>query len=532
MTVDGHDQFLSIVRNILQKLEHVDNGSVCLPGVSLNDLAERFTNFVVPSSIAEVMSPHGYLTWLEKEVIDKEFFLNSPHMIGHMTSTMPAYMPALSSVVTAANMNLVKTETGKAATFLEREAIAMIHRETFKCQPAFYEEHVQKRSSCLGVITCGGTTANMQALWMARNRAFPDADKKGLTVAVTESGHKGVVVIASVLAHYSIDKAVVLLGFGRDSLLKMAVDENFMVKTDEIVATVQECRQKNIKVLAIVGVAGATEAGSVDDLSRLATLAASCQAHFHVDAAWGGGLILTDEPWRSKLKGIEEADTVTIDGHKQLYCPLGMGMLLMRDPEAPNRVSASARYIIRPDSFDQGRFTMEGSRPATAVFLHMNLRCLGRCGLGALVRRGCELALYMAKLVEGDSRFELITRAKSSLTNLLLYRYLPKACRGESAAGFHHQLLDDFQIKLQSLQALEGQTFVSRTTVPVAYYGGQWLVCLRVVLGNTAATEESIKAVLEDQARLGQRLEDEARQDHESERIIVSAMECQAEMRI
>eukprot|EP00421_Protoceratium_reticulatum_P054175 CAMPEP_0168491098 /NCGR_PEP_ID=MMETSP0228-20121227/69525_1 /TAXON_ID=133427 /ORGANISM="Protoceratium reticulatum, Strain CCCM 535 (=CCMP 1889)" /LENGTH=92 /DNA_ID=CAMNT_0008507833 /DNA_START=1 /DNA_END=275 /DNA_ORIENTATION=- len=89
---------------------------------------------------------------------------NSPHWIGHMTPTLPRYMPTVSSLVTAANLNVVKTETSKAATFLEREALAMLHREAFGLNDAFYGTHSQRRTSCLGVVTCGGSTANLQAL--------------------------------------------------------------------------------------------------------------------------------------------------------------------------------------------------------------------------------------------------------------------------------------------------------------------------------------------------------------------------------
>jgi len=503
----------SQVNDLVDHLTSGEHTNVTAPGLGLAEIANSFSRFHIPSSPAEVVEPTDYVKWLQREVLDKEMMFNSPHWIGHMTPTLPRYMPTVSSLVTAANLNVVKTETSKAATFLEREALAMLHREVFEENDAFYATHSQRRASCLGVVTCGGTTANLQALWMARNRAFPMADSAGLTEALRVSGFSGAVVVGSQLMHYSIEKAVAELGLGKQNLLRVATDEHFGIDLDGLDAALETCRRENKRVLAVIGVAGATETGSVDNLRELAARAELHGAHFHVDAAWGGGLLLAGPPWNERLKELKLADTVVIDGHKLLCTPMGLGMLLIRDPEAPGRVCTSSQYIIREDGFDQGRFTVEGSRPASAIYLHMNFCCLGRSGLGDSVRRGCQLTRYFAELIDVAPDFELVTRGE--LTNILLYRYVPSRLRDcGSCLAEHQQLLDDVQVKLQSEQCVAGRSFVSRTTVPVAAYGDQRLVCLRAVLGNAAITEQSLAEVLEDQRRIGRRLrghEDEAR---------------------
>eukprot|EP00434_Breviolum_minutum_P027014 symbB.v1.2.023886.t1/scaffold2222.1/size85392/2 len=378
--------------------------------VCLEQLSTAFMNSTLDS---EPMEPSEYLDWLKREVLGKEVAIESSMMMGHMTTKLPGYMPDMSKLVTAMNLNLVKTETGKATTFLEREAIAVLHQAIFHQDVEFYQKHMQCRSSCLGVMTSGGTAANIQALWMARHRAFPAAEKRGLSDA------GGAVVLTSVLAHYSMEKAMSLLGLGSENLIQVETDDAFRVNVAEM-RRVAKNLEKNFKVIAIVGIAGATETGSVDDLNALADLAASLDAHFHVDAAWGFGLALTS----TALHGIERADTVTVDGHKLLYTPMGCGTLLIRDPCDPHRISKSARYIIREDSFDQGRFTMEGSRPAMAIYLHMNLRCLSRTGLASRILRGCALAQRLAEMLRSSKSFELITEPPSS--NILLYRYIPR----------------------------------------------------------------------------------------------------------
>ena len=92
-----------------------------------------------------------------------------------------------------------------------------------------------------------------------------------------------------------------------------------------------------------------------------------------------------------------------MDAHKQLQCPIGTGALLLKDPMDPARVAKAAEYIIREDSWDQGRFTLEGSRPAMALYVHLNFCCQGREGMAAPVRRGHALAKQFARMIESNS---------------------------------------------------------------------------------------------------------------------------------
>ncbi|CAJ1337234.1 unnamed protein product [Effrenium voratum] len=490
-----------IKKQIDELVEHLRRpDAVCVAHQDLAQLSERFVNSDLPDQ--PEMDPAEYLKWLREEVLEKELALNSPHYVGHMATTLPEYMPEMARLVTAANLNLVKAETGKATTFLEREAVAVLHKAIFCREDSFYQSHVQSRTSCLGTLTSGGTTANIQAMWMARNRAFPEAEQKGMFAAMLSSGVSGAVVLASELVHYSIDKAVSLLGLGAESLVKLATEAGggFRVDVGAMESSLEECRARNQKVLAIVGVAGATETGSVDDLDALAALAARFGCHFHVDAAWAGPLAFTD---RDRLKGLERADSVAVDGHKLLFTPLGLGTLLIREPSCPGRIQKAARYIIREDSFDQGRFTLEGSRPAMAIYLHMNLRCLGRSGLAARVNHGCALASHFAQSLATSPCFELITQP---VTNIVLYRYIPVPFRTKGPASFQKEM-DEFQVLLQSKQALAGRSFVSRTAVPVASYKRQCLVCLRAVFGNMAITTESLDQMLQEQRALARQIE-------------------------
>src|SRR5262249_37385293 len=158
-------------------------------------------------------------------------------------------------------------------------------------------------------------------------------------------------------------------------------------------------------VIAVVGVAGSTDAGAIDPLNEIADVAEEANAHFHADAAWGGPLLFSDE-YRPRLAGIERADSVTIDGHKQLYAPLGIGLVLFRKPQFAKVIEKHAHYLSRPGSADLGLRSLEGSRPGTALYLHAALNVIGRQGYAALVNDSIRKVRLMADTICGRPEFE------------------------------------------------------------------------------------------------------------------------------
>ena len=294
--------------------------------------------------------------------------------------------------------------------------MAQVHKIIYGMDTAFYEEHVQNTDVMLGLFTSGGTMANVTALWVARNNqlgptkaedggeakegseevTFKGVESEGLPRALRHYGYDDAIVIGSALVHYSLNKAVDLLGLGTRGIVKIPVDDDYRVDLDLLEAKIVWARANKVMILAIVGICGATETGAIDPLEEMAELAKKYDIHFHVDAAWGGPCIFS-ESQVEKAKGIELADTVTLDGHKQLYMPMGSGLLFMRDPYLSHAVRKTANYIIRKESYDLGKFTVEGSRPANALFLHANLNILGVQGFRCLVDRTVRIAQCVLK---------------------------------------------------------------------------------------------------------------------------------------
>ncbi|HZH14908.1 MAG TPA: putative pyridoxal-dependent aspartate 1-decarboxylase [Archangium sp.] len=478
---------------------------------SFDALSASFTTSVLP---AEPTHDEDYLEYLERDVVAHSINTSSPTYIGHMTSALPYFTRPLSRLVSALNQNVVKVETARALTPYERQTLAMLHRLVFARDDAFYAEHVQNRRSTLGMVTSGGTLANVTALWVARNASlgpqgdFPGLERAGLMAALEHRGARRAVLIGSSLMHYSLQKAADVLGLGTQNVIQVGVDERSRMKVDELRRVVEDCRRHREHIVAIVGVAGTTDSGGIDPLEEIAQVAREAGTHFHVDAAWGGPTLFSDTH-RHLLRGIELADSVTIDGHKQLYVPMGLGMVLLKDPRAAVSIEKQAPYIIRANSPDLGRRSLEGSRPAAVLYLHAALHLLGRRGYAHLIDEGIRKTSYLADTLRARPEFELM--AEPSM-NILNYRYVPTALRERVRQGVlgpaEDELLSRFNERLQEAQSAAGRTFVSRTTLRHTRYGlDRPLAVLRAVLANPLTTERHIDAVLDDQVRIASTLE-------------------------
>ena len=254
----------------------------------------------------------------------------------------------------------------------------------------------------------------------------------------------------------------------------------------------------------MVAVCGTSETGSVDRLDEMADIAQEIGVHFHVDAAWGGPTLFSKK-YRHILKGIERADTVTIDAHKQMYVPMGAGMVIFRDPTLVSAIEHSADYIIRKGSRDLGRTTLEGSRPGMAMLLHSGLKIISRSGYEILIDQGIEKARLFADLIKADPDFELITEPE---LNILTYRYLPSFVREKLANASVEecdQIMDAMNRLTKEIQKTErarGKSFVSRTTLMPEEYDRRRTVVLRVVLANPLTSPQILADVLEEQKQI------------------------------
>ena len=450
--------------------------------------------------------------FLLNKVVAQSVNTSSPTFIGHMTSAVPAFMLSLAKIMMGLNQNLVKIETSKAFTPLERQVVAMLHHLVYQRSDQYYLTHTQNRESSLGMFCSGGTIANLASLWVARNRklcaegTFGGVERDGLAAAIKHYNLAGLAVLVSRRGHYSLSKSVDLLGIGKKNLVAVATDQNHRICLKDLRRQSERLKEKNIGILAVVGIAGSTETGSVDPLANLADFCREEACHFHVDAAWGGPTLFSQKH-APMLRGIERADSVTLDAHKQLYTPIGAGVALFSDHSSSHYIEHNAQYIVRAGSRDLGKQSLEGSRSGMAMLVHSGLRVIGRSGYEMLIDLGIEKAKIFAAMIEARPEFELMSQPQ---LNLLTYRYVPKALRPKLAdpqtVAATNGRINKITTAIQKLQRAAGKTFVSRTTLTMPQYAQDELTVFRVVLANPLTTKEDLQDILDEQARIGNQL--------------------------
>jgi glutamate decarboxylase len=498
-------------REISENLIGFLNTRIVAGDIAPGNLERDFVDTAIPQDPRFVSEQVEFL--LDK-VVAQSVRTSSPSFVGHMTSALPYFMIPLAKIMITLNQNVVKIETSKAFTPLERQVIGMLHRLVYEQPAEYYEEWTQSITHSLGVFCSGGTVANITALWVARNRLLgPDAEfagviEEGMAAALRHHRLEGAAVLVSERGHYSLSKAADLLGLGHRQFITIPTAPDHTIDLEALERRIQELQAARIGIMAIVGIAGATETGSVDPLEALAGVARRAGAHFHVDAAWGGPTLFSRR-YRELLRGIELADSVTIDAHKQLYVPVGAGIVLFKDVEALSSIEHHANYVIRRGSRDIGKHTLEGSRSGMAMLVHSALSIIGQRGYELLIELGIERAREFATLIAEQPDFELVT---PPVLNLLTYRYVPPALRQKLASGSLEERaatndsLSSLTESIQKEQRAHGKTFVSRTRLRSAAQGGQLVTVFRVVLANPLTTREILAGILEEQRSYGERL--------------------------
>ena len=481
--------------------------------VGLKELSDRFKNSVIAET------PEKKLEHVIKDLIEDiaphAVNVASPYFSGHMTSAIPFFMVHLKTIVAALNQNVVKLETSKIVSVVEKQLLAKIHRLIYCRNDRFYDEHVQNTRTALGAFTEDGTLANITALWVARNNLFPPKEgfsgieKEGVQAAYKAYGIDRSVILVSRLGHYSLQKAAGVLGIGNRNVIAVKVDKENRMNLDALVSIITDIKNNEPEtgILAVIGIAGATETGSIDPLSGLGRICAENRIHFHVDAAWGGPTLMSHQYGRL-LSGIETADSVTIDGHKQFYMPMSAGMIFFKDPTALDAIVYHANYVNRLGSVDLGIKSISGSREANSLILDAALKIMGSQGYALLIEHGIETARDFADEIRSRPDFELVS---APVLNILTYRIFPFSLKREFQQGDPLRKkeikagLNKINRTVQRLQREAGKSFVSRTTLKTDDSPEDEIVVLRCVIMNPMTTLTILKEILDEQEDIYQK---------------------------
>lgn len=499
-----HSALATIEAKLSQNLNEFLREHIVAEEKPLSEIEKDFSESTIPEKPVFVSDHTQHLL---DTLVSHSVHTSAPSFIGHMTSALPYFLMPLSKIMIALNQNLVKIETSKAFTPLERQVLGMLHKLIYQQEESFYQQWMHSAKHSLGAFCSGGTIANITALWVARNNTlkadghFTGVENEGLFSAMKHYGYEGLAILVSERGHYSLKKAANVLGIGQDALISVKTDNNCRLCTKDLEAKITQLKEKNIKPFAIIGVAGTTETGNIDPIRKIAEISQREGCHFHVDAAWGGATLMSNN-YRHLLDGIELADSVTIDAHKQLYIPMGAGMVLFKNPDDMRAIEHHAEYILRKGSKDLGSHTLEGSRSGMAMLVYSSMHIISRPGYELLIDQSIEKARYFADLIKQQQDFELISEPELCL---LTYRYVPALTRQALAIASEdekhklHRLLNDLTKYVQKRERETGKSFVSRTKLNPHQWNEMNTIVFRVVLANPLTTKEILQSVLNEQ---------------------------------
>lgn len=346
-------------------------------------------------------------------------------------------------------------------------------------------------SDASGILVSGGSMANITALTVARNSYRDEGIRnKGLKAA---SGQ--LVLYCSVETHSCIQKAAEIIGLGTESVRKIGVDERFEMNVIELEDQIRADLNAGMCPFCVVGTSGTVNTGAIDPLEQLLEISRKYGMWFHVDGAYGA-LAKLDPIYTSRLKAIEEADSLAFDLHKWLYVPYEVGCTLIRDAKKHrDSFAISPNYLLQENRGLSGgldsinNYGFELSRGFKALKIWMSLKEHGREKYAQMIAQNNRQAEYLAELIGRHSDLELTAPVSMSIT---CFRMNIRSCDESQLRELNREIL----LRLQE----EGIASPSATTLNGKY-------TLRVANVNQRTRMEDMDLLVQEVLRIGREIQ-------------------------
>jgi L-2,4-diaminobutyrate decarboxylase len=430
----------------------------------------------------EGIGAEAALCRLARLLIEYGLDLAHPRAAAHLQPPPLAVAVAADALASLTNASLDTYDSGPPAIAVERWVIAGLTRM------------VGFERSADGVLTPGGSLSNLLGLLLARDAAAlrqqVDARREGVQRLVQP------VVLCSELAHFSVQRACAALGLGESAVRSVPADERRRLRPDALVQLLRGLAVAHTPI-AIVATAGTTDFGSIDPLPEIAEIAAEHGVWLHVDAAYGFGALFS-ERLAGKLRGIERADSITLDLHKLGWQPAAASVLLLADAQNFSALEREVAYLNPIDDSEAGLDGLLGrslqtTRRPDAVKIAATLLAHGRRGLGELVEICHDLARYAEQRICGEAELELVSPAE--LTTVV-FRY-----RGRGDTQPARQDRVNGELRRRLLQ--RGIALIGRTLAPTPGACRVPRVCLKFTLLNPSATPGDIDDLVQSVLQAG-----------------------------
>lgn len=437
-------------------------------GKTVAELRERITLDFNPDGLGNQAAIERAIEYFLKDSLS----VHHPQCVAHLHCPSLVISQAAEVLINATNQSMDSWDQAPSATLIEMKLIEWLRTQ------------VGYQPGDAGVFTSGGTQSNLMGLMLARDawyaRQGHSVQQDGLTGDL-----KKMKVFCSENAHFSVQKNMALLGLGYQSVTQVKTDSFARMDMDDLRHKLAAAKANGEHILAIVATAGTTDAGAIDPLREIATLAAEENIWVHVDAAWGGALLLS-ELYRDYLDGIELVDSITLDFHKQFFQTISCGAFLLKEARHYELMRYQAAYLN--SEFDEAQGvpnlvskSLQTTRRFDALKLWMGLEALGQKQYAAIIDHGVTLAQHVAAYVDAQPALELVMKPQLAS---VLFRYRPA----------HLAHLSDANIALLNQRIGDALLESGRANVGVTEHDG--VTCLKMTLLNPTVTLEDIKILL------------------------------------
>mgnify|MGYP006198238673 FL=1 len=385
--------------------------------------------------------------------LNKSLKVHHPHSLAHLHCPTMVTSQIAEVLINAANQSMDSWDQSPAGSLMEVQLIDWLRQK------------VGYGAGQAGVFTSGGTQSNLMGVLLARDACIAKnwKDENGNPWSVQRDGVPGdamrnVKVICSENAHFSVQKNMAMMGMGFQSVVTVPVNENAQMDVDALEKTMAHLQAEGKIVACVVATAGTTDAGAIDPLKQIREITNKYGAWMHIDAAWGGALILSNNH-RDMLDGIELSDSIKLDFHKHYFQTISCGAFLLKDEANYRFMHYEAEYLNSAYDEEHGvpnlvSKSLQTTRRFDALKLWMTVEALGEELYGSMIDHGVTLTRDVADYINATAGLEMLVDPQFAS---VLFRVVP--------AGYPVELLDTLNQNVADELFARGEANIGVTKV-------------------------------------------------------------------
>lgn len=409
--------------------------------------------------------------------LNKSLKVHHPHSLAHLHCPTMVTSQIAEVLINATNQSMDSWDQSPAGSLMEVQLIDWLRQK------------VGYGAGQAGVFTSGGTQSNLMGVLLARDACIAKnwKDENGNPWSVQRDGvpadaMRKVKVICSENAHFSVQKNMAMMGMGFQSVVTVPVDANARMDMAALEKTMAQLQAEGKIVACVVATAGTTDAGAIDPLHQVREISNKYGAWMHIDAAWGGALILSNHH-RDMLAGIELSDSITLDFHKHYFQTISCGAFLLKDEANYRFMHYEAEYLNSAYDEEHGvpnlvSKSLQTTRRFDALKLWMTIEALGEELYGSMIDHGVTLTRDVADYITATNGLEMLVDPQFAS---VLFRVIPE--------GYPTELLDTLNQNVADELFARGEANIGVTKV------GQ-VQSLKMTTLSPVATLDNVKNLL------------------------------------